>query len=88
MQGLSGDLGFKGFSDILHCISHVHVWEECPCMHIHHMQMDWELLCVLSEFRRGVIWTKNPPGNVGFASTGPWAVIWGGERSGNEGEVH
>lgn len=55
---------------------------------IYLMQTYLELLCVLSEFRKGVIWRKNPPGNVVFASTGPWAVIWGGGRSGNEGEVH
>lgn len=57
-------------------------------MHIHHMQTYFELLCVLSEFRKGVIWRKNPPGNVVFASTGLLTVIWGGGRSGNEGEVH
>lgn len=56
-------------------------------MRIYHMQMDFEL-CVLSEFRKGVICRKNPPGNAAFASTGLLTVICGGGRSGNEGEVH
>lgn len=56
-------------------------------MRIHHMQTYFDLLCVLSEFRKGVFWKKNPPGSV-LASTGLLPVIWGGGRSGNEGEVH
>lgn len=85
--GIPGHWGFKGAFDPLLCLLLASVWERCPCMHIYHMQMDFEL-CVLSEFRKGVIWRKNPPGNAAFASTGLLTVICGGGRSGNEGEVH
>lgn len=68
----SGDCRFKGFLDTLRCISLAHVREGCPCMRIDHMQTYFELLCVLSEFRKGAVWRENPPGNVVFASTGLW----------------
>ena len=35
-------------------------------MHVSHMQMHFVMLCVLSVFRKGTIWRKNPPGNVVF----------------------
>lgn len=47
-------LWLKGALDPLHSLLLVSVWEGCPCMRIYHMQIDFEL-CVLSEFRKGVI---------------------------------
>lgn len=85
--GIPGYWGFKGALGPLHCLLLVSVWERCPCACIYHMQMDFEF-CVLSEFRKGVIWRKNPPGNAAFASASLLTVNCGGGGSGNEGEVH
>lgn len=70
MGGISQGWGFEGFLDALRCVSLARVWERRPCMHVSHMQMDFEMLCVLSVFRKGTIWRKNPPGNVDFCRHG------------------
>lgn len=47
-------------------------------MHVSHMQMHFVMLCVLSVFRKGTIWRKNPPGNVDFLQAqGSWQGFGG-----------